>query len=103
MIIIQNISHDIKEKIHDSDKDIRKAIELKYEYPDLADDYYNFSIDRMDEAMTLHSEVVKIIDDYKKKKGESNETMKNLWDFQHKVIIEKSEDVKILQEHYKKL
>lgn len=103
MVIIRNICHDIKEKIHDSDKDIRKAIELKHEYPDLANDYYEFSVERMQEALDLHSEVVKIIDDYRKREGEPNETMMNLFDFEHKIIMEQSEDVKILQEHYKKL
>lgn len=57
----------------------------------------------MQEALDLHSEVVKIIDEYRKKDGEPNETMRNLWEFEHKIIIEQSEDVKILQEHYKKL
>ena len=103
MVIIQNISHDIKEKIHDADKDIRKAIDLKHEYPSLANDYYEFSIERMQEALDLHSEVVKIIEEYRKREGEPNETMRNLWEFEHKIIIEQSEDVKILQEHYNKL
>ena len=103
MIIIRNICHDIKEKIHDSDKDSRKAIELKYEYPILANDYYEFSVERMQEALDLHSKVVKIIEEYRKQEGEPNETMRNLWEFEHKIIIEQSEDVKILQEHYNKL
>lgn len=103
MVIIQNISHDIKEKIHDADKDIRKAIDLKYEYPSLANDYYEFSVERMQEAMDLHSEVVKIIDEYRKENGEPPTTMSALWDFSHKIIMEETDDVKILQEHYKKL
>jgi hypothetical protein len=103
MIIIQNISHDIKEKIHDADKDIRKAVDLKYEYPSLANDYYEFSVERMQEAMDLHSEVVKIIDEYRKENGEPPTTMSTLWDFSHKIIMEEADDVKILQEHYKKL
>lgn len=103
MVIIQNISHDIKEKIHDADKDIRKAIDLKYEYPSLANDYYEFSVERMQEAMDLHSEVVKIIDEYRKENGEPPATMSALWDFSHKIIMEEADDVKILQEHYKKL
>lgn len=103
MVIIQNISHDIKEKIHDADKDIRKAVDLKYEYPSLANDYYEFSVERMQEAMDLHSEVVKIIDEYRKENGEPPATMSALWDFSHKIIMEEADDVKILQEHYKKL
>ena len=103
MIIIRNICHDIKEKIHDSDKDIRKAIELKYEYPILANDYYEFSVERMQEALDLHSKVVKIIEEYRKQEGEPNETMRKLWECEQKIIIEQSEDVKILQEHYNKL
>ena len=83
MIIIQNISHDIKEKIHDADKDIRKAIDIKHEYPSLANDYYEFSVERMQEALDLHSKVVKIIEEYRKQEGEPNETMRNLWEFEH--------------------
>lgn len=103
MVIIRNISYDIKEKIHDADIDIRKAIEYKAEYPKLAEDYYEFSKERMQEALDLHEEVVKIIDNYRKTDGEPNDTMKSLWDFEHKMIIEQSNDVKILQEHYKML
>ena len=103
MVIIQNISHDVKEKIHDADKDIRNAIDLKHEYPSLANDYYEFSVERMQEAMDLHSEVVKIIDDYRKENGEPPATMSAFWDFSHKIIMEEADDVKILQEHYKKL
>lgn len=76
---------------------------MKHEYPDLANDYYEFSVERMQEALDLHSEVVKMIDDYRKWEGEPNETMMNLFEFEHKIIIEQSEDVKILQEYYKKL
>ena len=57
----------------------------------------------MQEALDLHSKVVKIIEEYRKQEGEPNETMRNLWEFEHKIIIEQSEDVKILQEHYNKL
>ena len=103
MIIIQNISHDVKEKIHDADKDIRKAIDIKYEYPSLANDYYEFSVERIQEAMDLHSKVVKIIDEYRKENGEPPATMSALWDFSHKIIMEEADDVKILQEQYKKL
>ena len=103
MVIIQNISHDIKEKIHDADKDIRKAIDIKHEYPSLANDYYEFSVERMQEAMDIHSKVVKIIDEYRKENGEPPATMSALWDFAHKIIMEEADDVKILQEHYKKL
>ena len=103
MVIIRNICHDIKEKVYDADKDIRKAIELKHDYPKLAEYYNEFSVERMDEDLELHSEVVKIIEEYRKQKGEPNDTMKNLWDFEHKMIIEQTENVKILQEYYKKL
>ena len=73
------------------------------EYPSLANDYYEFSVERMQEAMDLHSEVVKIIDEYRKENGEPPATMSALWDFSYKIIMEEAGDVKILQEHYKKL
>ena len=57
----------------------------------------------MQEAMDLHSEVVKIIDEYRKENGEPPATMSALWDFAHKIIMEEADDVKILQEYYKKL
>jgi hypothetical protein len=47
--------------------------------------------------------VVKIIDEYRKENGEPPATMGALWDFSHKIIMEEADDVKILQEHYKKL
>ena len=49
------------------------------------------------------NKVVKIIDEYRKENGEPPATMSALWDFSHKIIMEEADDVKILQEHYKKL
>jgi hypothetical protein len=103
MVIIRNISHDIQEKVKEADRDIRKAIELKHEYSDLANNYYEFSVERMKEALELHEEVVKIIDDYKSSGKTTPTVMQEMWDFQHRVILEDTENVKVLQEYYKKL
>lgn len=101
--IIRDVSRDIKCKVSNADRDIRKAIERKEEYPSLATTYYNFSINELNEAIELHEEVVGFIEQYRNENGEPPKTMLELWEFEHNNIMSDVADIKILQEHYRKL
>ena len=48
-------------------------MQLKLENPMLAEEYYDRSVRDLDNMGNLHDDVVKIIDDYKKKKKASHQ------------------------------
>lgn len=101
--IIRDVSKDIKCKVKESDRDIRKAIERKQDYLNLANCYYEFSVERLGEVDDLHKEVVSLIESYRKEKGEPPTYMMEMWDWEHKMIMEDIEDIKLLQSFYKTL
>lgn len=101
--IIRDVSKDIKCKVKEADRDIRKAIERKQEYLNLANCYYDFSMEKLEEINDLHKEVVSLIDSYRKEKGEPPSTMLEMWDWEHKSIMEDIEEIKLLQSFYKTL
>lgn len=101
--LIRDVSMDIKCKIKNADRDIRKAIERKNDYLDLANLYYNFSIDNLEEALDLHKQVVRFIEDYKKQNNDVPSIMLSMWEFEHRDIMEDVTEIKTLQEFYKEL
>lgn len=101
--IIRDVSKDIKCKITNADRDIRKAIERKSEYPSLANLYYDLSLGELSEALDLHEEVIHLIEKYRETDGEPPKTMLELWNFEHNNIMEDVSDIKILQEYFKKI
>ena len=76
-------------------------MQLKLENPMLAEEYYDRSVRDLDNMGNLHDDVVKIIDDYKKEKGEPPEVMLQLWKFEHEQLVEDTTEIKQLQDYYK--
>lgn len=101
--LIKDVIKDSKCRIANSEKEIKRAMELKIDYPDLSMEYYNFSVKSLDGAMALHNDIVDLIEEYRDSHMEVPKTMLELWDFEHTELIEEVSDIKILQEHYKKM
>lgn len=101
--IIRDISTDIKCKIKEADRDIRKAIEKVSSYPSLAVKLYSFSVERLEEVDELHEEVVKEIEMYRKNNGEPPQQMLSLWDWEHESIMKDVTEIKLLQEYFNTL
>ena len=101
MKLIKELEEKIEDEIHDIKEYAEMAAELKDEYPSLAQVLYNISVQEDTHQAALHSEVVKIIEEHKRKHGEPPATMMAVYDYLHKRHIEKLADARRYQELYK--
>ena len=101
MQIIEKLLEMIDEEINDSMKYAKCAIKFKDENPQLADTFIRLSEEEMKHMLTLHGQVVTLIDDYKRKNGEPPETMKMVYDILHKRHIDKAAEAKAAISLYK--
>lgn len=97
MRIIKCISEYIEEEIADGEKYIEKALEVKEDYPQLAQTFYSLSIEEMKHSSILHTEVVKLIEEYKREQGEPPKEMMFLYEYLHNKYIDQARNVKVLQ------
>jgi hypothetical protein len=102
MKLIQEIEEMIEDEIHDVKKYAKMAAELKPEHPSLAQVLYTISTQEDAHQAALHTEAVKIIDEYKRTKGEPPASMMAVYEFLHKRHIEKLEEARRYQDLYKK-
>jgi hypothetical protein len=89
--------------IAEARKNIQKAMQLKLDNPDLAEEYYKRSVTDLDNMNALHDDVVGLIDNYKKTKGEPPATMLTLWKYTHDELVDDITEIKQLQDYYKSL
>ena len=100
MKIIKCLSKYIEDEIGDAEKYIEKALEIRMEYPETADTLAALSNEEMRHMQILHNQVVKLIEAYKKEKGEPPAPMQAIYDMLHEKYIEEAKEVKILQQMY---
>ena len=101
MKLIKELEEQIEDEIHDVKKYAKMATELKGEYPALAQVLYTISTQEDSHQSMLHAEVVKIIEEYRRKHGSPPEAMMAVYDFLHKRHIEDLAEAKRYQEIYK--
>ena len=101
MKLIKELEELIEEEIHDVKKYAKMATELKEEHPALAQVLYNISMQENDHQAMLHSEVVKIVEQYRKTNGSPPVAMLAVYDYLHKRHIEKLAEARRYQEIYK--
>lgn len=101
MKIIQKLNDKISEEIQDAKCYATMALEYKDERRGLADTLYMISTEEMKHMSLLHNEVVKIIEEYRKKNGEPPAEMLAVYEYLHKKHIEAAGEAKALQALYK--
>ena len=101
MKLIQTLNDKIAEEIHDAQSYAAMALELKDERKGLADVLFQLSTEEMKHMSMLHNEVVKIIDELRKTKGEPPAPMMAVYDYLHQKHIEQAKEAKLLQSMYK--
>ena len=100
MEIIKRIVEKIDDELIDAEKYIKCAYKAKDEYPQLADTYYQLSLEEMKHATMLHDQVVKIIEAYKAEHP-IPEGMQTLYDYLHDRQIKWAAKIRAKQEQYK--
>lgn len=101
MKLIRDLEEMIEEEIHDVKKYAKMAAELKDEHPGLAQTLYNISVQEDSHQAALHNEVVKIIEEHKRTKGEPPAAMLAVYDFMHKRHIDNLAEARKYQDIYK--
>ena len=102
MKLIRDLEEAITDEINDIRKYARWATELKTEHPALAQVLYNISVQEDGHQALLHNEVVKIIEEYRRKNGEPPVMMKAVYDYLHQKATDDLADARMYQEIYKK-
>lgn len=100
MKIIKCLSEYIEEELDDSEKYILKAMEYKEDWPEVAGTLYVLSLEEMKHMQLIHDQVTKIIENYRKEKGEPPEAMMAIYEYLHKKFIRKAKEIKIMQSMY---
>ena len=101
MKLIEKLESLIEEEIHDVKIYAKMAAAVKAEHPGLAQVLYTISTQEDTHQAALHSEVVKIIEEYKRTKGEPPAAMMAVYDFMHKRHIEDMAEARRYQDIYK--
>lgn len=101
MQIIKELEELIEDEIHSVKHYAKMAAELKDEYPSLAQTLFSISTQEETHQAALHAEVVKIIENHRKTKGEPPATMMAVYEYVHNRHVEKMAEAKRYQDMYK--
>lgn len=102
MRIIEQLSDHIKDEIEDAQEYIRRALDLKEDHKDVADLYCKLSEEELKHMEMLHEEVVKVIEDWRKKSGqEPPPEMQARYDILHKIHIGDVNKARLMIQLYK--
>ena len=98
MRTIAQIVKDIKGELHGAKHYAELANKHKDEDDSLSEMYASMSNQELGHVNTMHAQVVRIINDYRRKHGEPPEAMKAIWDWEHQQMVEEVAEVKRLLE-----
>lgn len=102
MKIIKTLDELIEEEIDDVKKYAKLAVEYKENHPALAQVFFNLSTQEDGHQAALHTEVVKIIEEYRRKNGEPPAAMMAVYEYVHKKHIDALAKARVYQDLYKR-
>ena len=100
MKLIEQLSDYISEEISDARKYAKLARQYREERPALAKCFYDLSMQEMDHMAALHRQVVEIINEYRRNTGEPPADMLAVYDYLHKKQMDRSEEVRLIQQMF---
>ena len=101
MLIIKKLSRMIKEEIADAEKYANCALNHKEDDKGLADTFYTLANEELNHMDMLHTQVVRLINAYRKENGEVPPAMQAIYDYVREEQIENVKEVKLLLNMYK--
>lgn len=100
---IKCLMRHVKEEVDDARHYIKDALAIKGTNPETASLYYQLSGEEITHMNTLHKEVVRMIEVYRREKGAVPEPMMVLYKYLHEEAMDELERVSALREMYKKM
>lgn len=95
---IQDIVKDIKGELHGAKHYAELANKYKDDDDSMSEMYAGISNQELGHVNTMHAQVVRIINDYRRKNGDPPAAMKAIWDWEHQQMVEEVAEVKRLLE-----
>ena len=102
MQVIKCMCEDIEKTLTMAEKDVKKAIEYKEQYPIAAKAFYNKSVALMETIKGMHDGVVITIKNYRDEKGEPPAPMLAVYNYLHEKQVDEAALIKNLQDIYMK-
>lgn len=102
MKAIKEITDDMLEELHDAKHRIKRAMEFKPLYPDIARRESEIAAQELTHSEKDHASVVELIEAYKKSKGDPPEYMLEFWKEKHEHYMKKYARVKCMIELFDK-
>ncbi|MCM1023748.1 MAG: hypothetical protein NC395_06780 [Prevotella sp.] len=96
------IADDMMGEIHDAKHRIKRAMEFKPLYPDIARREAEIAVQELVHAEKDHNSVMELIENFKKTKGEPPEYMMEFWKEKHEHFMEKYARAKCMIELFNK-
>ena len=101
MKVIKCLNGKIEDELADAKEYIEKAIEWKTEMPDVAELFYQLSLEEMGHMERLHKKVAEKITEYRNANGEPPKEMLALYDYLHKQHMNEAMKIRVMQGMYK--
>ena len=101
MKIIEMLSEKIEESIDSAEDYAKEAFKYKEEFPEVSKMLITISESEMSIMSSLHAIVTKVINDYRKEKGEPPAPMMAVYEYLHKKHIDNAAKVKSMHQLYK--
>ena len=103
MKILKELIKKANETMEEVEWYAEQAHHLRIEHKSLADAYIDIADTHIKIYGILHSKMVMLIDEEKKKGVQVPSTMQAVWDYEHEKMVKEFAEAKFLVEEYKKM
>jgi hypothetical protein len=86
----------INEEIKHAEKYAQRAVSYKENDPELAQAFFNIANSKLNDMSTLHDQIVRIINEYRKQHGEPPKEMMAIYNYVHDEQIDNVKEIRLL-------